>query len=125
MSQPSFSVMLKNNLVIVKISGDWDIQTDISYLTILDETIAKVRNTRWALFADLRDWRVCEEVINFKHNKTIQLARHNQQAECWLVDNMEQGLHIQHHIENAGVPLFKCTNKQDAEKWLIEKGFYL
>lgn len=125
MVQPSYSVTLKNNIVIVKISGDWNIETDIGYLTMLDETIAKVRSAQWALFADLRGWCVSQEVINYKHNKTIQLARNNQQCECWLVDNLEQGAHIQHHIENAGVPFAKFTSEHDALQWLIEKGFGL
>lgn len=125
MMQPSFEVTLLNNIVVVNISGDWNIQTDIAYLTTLDEIISKVRNEKWALFADLRDWRVSEEVINYKHNVTISLARGNQQAECWLVDNLDQGQHIQHHIENANVPLFKCLEKSDSVNWLANYGFYL
>lgn len=125
MVKPSYSVELKSNIVVVKISGDWDIQTDIAYLTELDETIAKVRDTKWALLADLRGWQVSEKVINYKHNNTIQLARHNQQAECWLVDNPCQGSHIQHHIENAGVHLRKFKIEKDAIEWLRQKGFYL
>ena len=125
MTKPTYSVELINNIVVAKISGDWNIQADIGYLTLLDETISRVRADRWAIFADLRGWRVSEEVIKFKHNDTIQLARANQQAECWLVDDMEQGKHIQHHIENAGVPLYKCLSEQDAENWLMHKGFYL
>jgi hypothetical protein len=125
MTKPTYIVELTNNIVVSKISGDWSIQADIGYLTILDETISRVRNDRWALFADLRGWRVSEEVVNFKHNLTIELTRKNQQAECWLVDNMDQGKHIQHHIENAGVPLYKCVSRKDAEKWLMKNGFYL
>jgi hypothetical protein len=125
MTKPTYIVELTNNIVVVKISGDWNIQTDIGYLTILDETISRVRNDGWALFADLRGWRVSEEVVHLKHNLIIELTRKNQQAECWLVDTMDQGKHIQHHIENAGVPLYKCESRQDAEKWLMQKGFYL
>lgn len=125
MNQPTYSVELKNNIVVVKISGNWNIQADIGYLTLLDETISRIRNEHWALFADLRGWQVSEEVINLKHNQTIKLARKNQQAECWLVDNMDQGVHIQHHIENQNVPLYKCLSRKDAEDWLMQKGFYL
>ncbi|MGB0986385.1 MAG: hypothetical protein ACPGVL_04125 [Pseudoalteromonas spongiae] len=122
MIEPVYSVSLKHNLVVVKIAGNWDIQADIGYLTLLDETISRVRNTPWALFADLRGWRVSEDVINYKHNKTIQLARSNQIAECWLVDSEEQGQHIQHHIENAHVPFIKVTSLQQAENWLLQYG---
>ena len=125
MTKPTYTVELTNNIVVAKISGDWNIQADIGYLTILDETISRVRNDRWALFADLRGWRVSEEVLNFKHNLTIELTRNNQQAECWLVDNMDQGKHIQQHIENAGVPLYKFLSRQAAENWLTHNGFYL
>lgn len=125
MTQPTYTVELKNNIVVANISGDWNIQADIGYLTLLDETISRVRNDRWALFADLRGWRVSEEVINFKHNRIIQLARKNQQVECWLVDDMNQGKHIQHHIDNAGVPLHKFNHREDAERVLIKNGFYL
>lgn len=120
MIEPVYSVTLKHNLVVVKIAGNWDIQADIGYLTLLDETISRVRNAPWALFADLRGWRVSEEVINYKHNKTIQLARSNQIAECWLVDSKEQGQHIQHHIENANIPFLKVTTEQEAESWLSQ-----
>lgn len=125
MTKPTYTVELTNNIVLVKISGDWNIQADISYLTMLDETISRVRNDKWALFADLRGWRVSKEVVKFKHNLTIQLARKNQQAECWLVDDINQGKHIQHHIESQSVPFYKCFSRQDAEKWLIQNGFYL
>lgn len=125
MTEPTYSVELINNIVVVNISGDWNIQADIAYLTLLDETISKVRSDRWALFADLRNWQVSKDVENYKHNVTIEIARRNQQAECWLVDCVEQGKHIQHHIENAGIPFMKCMNKLDAENWLIQKGFYL
>lgn len=123
MIDPTYRVSLSNNLVIVNITGDWNIQADIGYLTLLDETIARVRNIEWALFADLRGWRVSQEVINFKHNQTIQLARSNQRAECWLVDRPQQGEHIQHHIENAGVPLCKCFTLEEAKLWLGQNGF--
>jgi hypothetical protein len=125
MTKPTYIVELTNNIVVAKISGDWNIQADIGYLTTLDETISRVRNDKWALFADLRGWRVSEEVVNFKHNLTIELARKNQQTECWLVDDMDQGKHIQHHIENAGVPLYKCESRQDAEKCLMQNLFYI
>lgn len=125
MTQPTYTVELTNNIVVVKISGDWNIQADIGYLTLLDETISRVRNDNWALFADLRGWRVSEEVVNLKHNLTIQLARKKQQAECWLVDNMDQGNHIQHHIESQSVSLYKCLSRDDAENWLMKQGFYL
>ncbi|MCF6455924.1 hypothetical protein [Pseudoalteromonas sp. MMG024] len=120
MIEPVYSVSLKHNLVVVKIAGDWDIQADIGYLTLLDETISLVKNAPWALFADLRGWRVSEEVINYKHNKTIQLTRNNQIAECWLVDSEEQGQHIQHHIENTNIPFLKVTTEQEAENWLSQ-----
>jgi hypothetical protein len=125
MTQPTYNVELTNNIVVVNISGDWNIQADIAYLTLLDETIARVRDDKWALFADLRGWRVSDEVMNLKHNLTIHLARKNQQAECWVVDDMDQGKHIQHHIEEAGVPLHKCTSSQEAENWLRQSGFCL
>lgn len=92
---------------------------------MLNEAIAKVRNDRWALFADFRGWRVSDDVINFEHNQTIQLSRSNQQVECWLVDDMDQGNHIQHHIDSAGIPLHKCLSIQDAKTWLEQTGFYL
>lgn len=123
--KPNYSVSVKNNIIVAKITGDWDMHSDLGYLTALDEAISKVRAVRWALFADLRGWRVSEEVINFKHNLTIQLDRRNQQAECWLVDDVEQGSHIQHHITNSGVPLHKCLGRQEAEKCLMQYGFYL
>ena len=125
MTQPTYKVELKNNIVVVNISGDWNIQADIGYLTLLDETISRVRDDKWALFADLRGWRVSDEVMNLKHNSTIHLARKNQQVECWVVDDMVQGKHIQHHIEGAGVPFYKCTNSQEAENWLRKSGFCL
>lgn len=120
MIEPVYSVSLKHNLVVVKIAGDWDIQAYIGYLTLLDETISRIRNAPRALFADLRGWRVSEDVINYKHNKTIQLARTNQMAECWLVDSKEQGQHIQHHIENTNIPFLKITTEQEAENWLSQ-----
>ena len=123
MTEPRYSVELKNNLIIVNISGDWDIQTDIGYLTLLDETISRVRNAPWALYADLRGWRVSDEVIHYKHNNTIQLARNNQVAECWLVDDLAQGKHIQHHVENAAIPFHKTTLDQEAKLWLKNIGF--
>lgn len=125
MVEPIYSVTVFNNIVVVKIAGQWNIQADIGYLTVLDETISKIRHEDWALFVDMRGWLVSQDVIHFKHNRTIQLARSNQQAECWLVDYMEQGAHIQHHIENAGVPFCKCFNKEEAEHWLRAQGFSL
>ena len=125
MTQATYSVELRDNLVIAKISGDWDLQADIGYLTLLDEAISKVRSDKWAIFADLRGWRVSDEVANLKHNVTIQIARNNQCAECWLVDNIDQGKHIQHHVVRAGVPFAKCLSKQKAANWLFQNGFYL
>ena len=117
MTEPTYTVELINNIVVAKVSGDWNIQADIGYLTTLDETISRVRNDRWALLADLRGWRVSEDVVNFKHNLTIELARNNQQAECSRVDNVDPGKHSQHHIEIAGVSLYKSVSRQDAEEW--------
>lgn len=125
MVKPSYSVEVKSNIVVAKIFGDWDIETDLAYLTELDEAITQVRDTKWALFADLRGWRVSETVINFKHNNTIQLVRYNQQVECWLIDSPCQGSHIQHHIEKAGVHLKKFKIEEDAIEWLKQQGFYL
>ena len=125
MVKPSYSVEVKSNIVVAKIFGNWDIETDLAYLTELDEAITQVRDTKWALLADMRGWQVSETVINYKHNNTIQLARHNQQVECWLVDSPCQGSHIQHHIENAGVTFRKFINDDEAIEWLNQQGFYL
>ena len=125
MAEPSFNVKLKNQLVMVRISGDWDIQTDISYLTKLDEVVAVARAKQWAIFADLRGWRVSEEVRNFEHNRTIQIARTNQELECWLVDDVDQGLHIQHHIERTLVPFYKCHSLKEAQELLSRYGYSL
>ena len=125
MTHPTYSVELFNNIIVVNISGDWNIQADIGYLTELDETISRVRNDEWAIFADLRGWQVSEEFVEFKHNRTIQLTRINQRAECWLVDSMDQGKHIQHHVENTGIPFHKFMEREKAEKWLMHHGFHL
>ena len=125
MIEPSYQVTLKNNVIVVSISGDWDIQADIGYLTLLDETISRARRASWSIYADLRGWRVSDEVINYKHNNTIQLMRSNQCAECWLVDSHTQGKHIQHHVENAGIPFYKTTSELAALNWLRDKGFSL
>ena len=66
-----------------------------------------------------------ELLINYKHNNTIQLMRSNQCAECWLVDSLTQGKHIQHHVENAGIPFYKTTSELEAINWLRDKGFSL
>lgn len=125
MIEPHYKVDQRNNLIVADISGDWDIQADIGYLTLLDEKMSIVRHTPWALVADLRGWRVSKEIINLKHNHTIQLLRGHQVIECWLVDDMQQGQHIQHHVENAGIPFYKCLHMTEVENYLKQYGFHL
>lgn len=124
-SYTSYRVITTTNLIKVSLEGVWNSAIDIAYLTELSLAMRAMRTNPWGLAVDMRGWFVPEEVRRFKEKTAIHLDRRNQQAECWLVDDMAQANHLSDYIEKAGVPFKRCLDVSSANIWLAQYGFSL
>lgn len=122
-SPPRFQITIDNNTIKVQLEGVWDLATDIEYLNKLSEAMHSCHNKPWALVVDMRGWIVTEEIRNFKSKINLQMDRRNQDVECWIVDDMGQGEHVQHFIEKAGVRFQRFLDENAANIWLTQYGY--
>lgn len=119
----NFSIAVKHQLIRVDLQGDWNSQIDMEYLTELMEAIHQTKQAPWGILVDMRGWRVTDELKAFKHNNVLHLDRRNQRAECWLVEDDDQGSHLLHFINEAKMPFKKCYDIESARQWLAPYGF--
>jgi hypothetical protein len=69
----------------------------------------------------MRGWKV--QKVATKATFKIALDRRNQKAECWIVDNIEQGDFLLVHFKNTAVKPQKFLNSNEAIKSLKSLGF--
>lgn len=122
---PSYQVVVKKQLIKVDLEGDWDNKSDLAYLNDLAMAMRNMQAAPWGLVVDMRGWEVSSEILQFKQKTAFHMDRRNQVMECWIVENMDQGAHLIHFIEKAGIPLKRCTSLKSAQLWLNQYGFEL
>lgn len=117
----NFNIQVFDSLIVVDLSGNWSEQDDLSYISSLAESIAELRRSSWGILVDMRGWRVQQEATQptFK----ITLDRFNQKAECWIVDELQQGDFLLTHFQHAPVKPMKFLNPKDAIDYLEYAGF--
>ncbi len=121
----SFHINIVKNVIQVRLEGVWDLATDIQYLSELAQHMRSCHNRPWGLVVDMRKWIVADDILNFKSKINIQMDRRNQVLECWLVGNMDQGNHVIHFIEKAGIPFGRFLDESSANSWLSQYGYSL
>lgn len=91
-SEPSFSLNISNDVLWVVLEGQWNVATDLSYLTELSDNMRQIRNQPWGLVVDMRNWYIdsVEQTFAAPNSVSIDLDRRNQVLECWLVRENSQ-----------------------------------
>ncbi len=124
-SAPHFHIVDKAGLIKASLEGRWNTQIDLAYITRLSEFMQKNNHKPWALLVDMRGWRVPPDVKLFKHENVFHLDRRNQKAECWLVEDKDQGVHLIHYLTIAKIPFRRCLDVDSAQTFLQQFGFAL
>lgn len=121
---PFFEVISGSHLIKAKITGDWTITADIGYLSRLAEAMQNSRSQPWCLLVDMRGFVIPTELKarNRKITANVELNRRNQLAECWIVDDMEQGKELEHFIHASNIPLHRFKDEESANRWLKAQG---
>ncbi len=81
---PSFSFDALNNVIWVRLEGQWNVSTDLSYLTELSSQMGQIRNQPSGLVVDMRNWYIdsIEQTFAAPKSVSINLERRNQVLEC-------------------------------------------
>ncbi|MDF2179090.1 hypothetical protein P2G88_12590 [Aliiglaciecola sp. CAU 1673] len=129
MSKAEYFIQRIGDVLYVKLQGEWDLATDIAYLTKLCEEISKIqaRKRPWGMLVDMQAW----QMDNF-HNKlqpqtaNIPLDRRNQRCECWLVNDDNQALDLEKFIRSKRTINFgRHLQLEPALDWLEKFGLNL
>lgn len=116
-----FSIRVCGQLIVVSLRGDWTEQDDLTYISLLSDTISEVRGSAWGILVDMRGWRVDEAATLATYK--IALDRRNQKAEYWIVDDLEQGEFLLDHFKNTAVRPIRYLDPIEAEQAVKASGF--
>ncbi len=120
MSLKSFAIRSVKNLILIKLSGEWSMATDLSYLSELAEHISRFRSRKYCIFADMRGWQL-EQPIKQEVAKTdVRFDRRSQKGECWLQATVNQAEHLVKFFDGLRFPLYRTTDTKDALDWAHE-----
>lgn len=125
MAKASYALALNDNIIYVKLVGQWSGVIDLAYLTELAELMHVARAEPWAIFINMREWVHSKQAYDSDVKFTLPLDRRNQIAECWWVNSKQQGSFLSHFIEQQDIPLAKFTDIQQAQSWMKSFGFEL
>lgn len=123
--KPSFQICSSGQLIKASLQGNWDMQTDLAYLTELSEAFSAHSKKPWALFVDMRGLTIHHSLKSFNNQHPIFLDRRNQKYECWLLSEPGQADHLIFYVEGAKVKLTQCLTLESAKQALNENGFPL
>lgn len=81
---PWFSFDALTDVIWVKLEGQWNVSTDLSYLTELSSQMGQIRNQPSGLVVDMRNWYIdsIEQTFAAPKSVSINLDRRNQVLEC-------------------------------------------
>lgn len=118
MTEPYYSISKLGELLLVRQTGDWTLVKDIEYLCALGEHFTSLKQSRFAVFVDMRGWIVPESVKSTPIKEFLTLDRRSQIAECWLCDDFKMSEYILPHFANVSFTLERVTDKHIAESWV-------
>jgi hypothetical protein len=119
----NFNIRVFDSLIVTNLTGEWSQQDDLSYVASLAEKIDQLQRNPWGILVDMRGWIVHEGYIQPTFN--ITLDRFNQKAECWIVDNMQQGEFLLPYFQDVSFKPVKFLNPSDAKTYIENSGFDL
>lgn len=121
MSAPSFSINTSGNCILIKKTADWDLKTDIAYLSALCEQMLKRKGKAFYVVVDMRGWHVPDSVKQAKIKSTNKLDRRNQKGEIWLLSELTAADHLLHHFKDEPFPLERVTTSDALLAWITPR----
>ncbi len=119
----SYQIKVKSRLIVIRTTGNWNLQTDMAYLSDLGEAMYSMRGNAWAVLVDMRGWVVPASVSTSPFKSDVILDRRNQKLECWIVDEPSQGEALLPYFKQAGIVPKRFTDPKDAHACLKDAGF--
>ncbi|WP_033186086.1 hypothetical protein [Paraglaciecola mesophila] len=119
----SYQIKVKSRLIVIRTTGNWNLQTDMAYLSDLGEAMHSMRGNAWAVLVDMRGWVVPASVSTSPFKSDVILDRRNQKLECWIVDEPSQGEALLPYFKQAGIVPKRFTDPKDAHACLKDAGF--
>ncbi|MDF2179675.1 hypothetical protein P2G88_15600 [Aliiglaciecola sp. CAU 1673] len=122
MKRGTFKFWQTGDLLRVKLSGAWQSNTELAYLTEFSEHIHNmvIRGHPWGVLVDMLEWDG-SDVRWPEHSPAagVLLDRRNQICECWLVKDATQAVALEKYILMHGTIAFsRHPDNQAAMNWL-------
>ncbi|MEW9797682.1 hypothetical protein [Alteromonas sp. CYL-A6] len=121
MATKQYEIRKVDNCFLVRTTGDWDLQNDLSYISDLSDALKSRQGKAFYLVVDMRGLAVPDSVKNSKKNYPIHLDRRNQQGEIWLMDDFSQTEHLLIYFEKVGFELKRTTEPGEFIDWLYQR----
>ncbi len=106
---PLYKIERYGSLIFVVLKGTWTVQSDLAYITALDNTIFEMKRKQWAMFVDMTQWTLPLEVFQSQFKSKILLDRRSQIAESWFVKQPNQGELLLPFFKEAKFSLLRTT----------------
>ncbi|MBT0586277.1 hypothetical protein [Alteromonas oceanisediminis] len=123
MSAPSFTINRFDNIIAVRLTGDWNQAIDLRYLSELGVVMQRMRQSTWGVLVDFRQWTVGPAVIAQNVNYSLHFDRRNQTSECWLVNDDAQARHLEFFFKDLPFSPHRVKTQQDALTWARDNNF--
>ncbi|MCW8109084.1 hypothetical protein OPS25_11310 [Alteromonas ponticola] len=120
MSLKKFAIRSVRSLVLVKLSGEWSMSTDLSYLSELAEHIARVKARKYCVFVDMRGWQLEQPVAHEVAKTDVRFDRRSQKGECWLQATPQQANYLVKFFSAVRFPLCRTVAKNEVIEWARE-----
>lgn len=118
MNKPSFTIKRSPQLIIVNLHGHWNTAIDMEYVSTLGTEMQKMRFNKWAMIVDMRDWKMQTNVAAEHKDFPIYLDRRNQISEAWIVNQPQQGAHLDFYFERLRFSPQRILNEAQLTLWL-------
>ena len=121
MSDPSYAIEIRGDVLCAKLVGKWDLATDVTYNVKFTTMAQKIRNRPWGILCDMSDWPL---TIKEPRDRSLikEFDRRNQIAECWVIQNEDQVKALEPFIRrHPQIQLAWFRTVEEADNWLMQQ----
>ena len=124
----SYEITLKNNIILMKVSGEWNKQASEKVFNEIRTLIPKINQSTFAKLIDAREWELGTPEFQYLTKQALEdLIQEGLRCEAYIVND---GLLKREQIklmtpEDERYSRTIVSSVIEAENWLYERGFSL
>lgn len=114
----SYQITTNDNILEVKLNGEWHPAIDQEYMSALADSIRQVNSKKWAMLIDMSQCHIHANNISNSIVDELNTNRRNQLAEVWVVSHADQGDFLLNFGSSLKMKVHKCFCVSEGKKYL-------